>query len=164
MESIIPEIAHLFGNSFKFQIIGDGGTKNLLEEKIITLGVSNVELLPPVDRKNLIKYYSNTDILFLHLNKLPAFKRVIPSKIFEYVAIGKPIVAGLSGYSASFVKENIEHAYLFDPGDVEECANCFLKSSSHVGDTKSVKHFVNKFSRGKIMDMLAKQIMSIAPN
>ena len=55
----------------------------------------------------------STDVLFLHLNDYSAFRKVIPSKIFEYAATGKPIVAGVSGYAAEFLRhENPMHKYL----------------------------------------------------
>ena len=47
-------------------------------------------------------------ILFIHLNAYPAFEKVLPSKIFEYAATGKPILAGVSGYSADFIRNNLK--------------------------------------------------------
>ena len=72
----------------------------------------------------LLEYYKNADILFLHLKNIAAFKRVLPSKVFEYGALGKPIVAGVSGYSANFIKQNLQINYCFEAlnhlGDVHQ--------------------------------------------
>jgi glycosyltransferase involved in cell wall biosynthesis len=164
METIVPEVAKQLGSKFKFQIVGDGSTCKLLEERITALGVGNVELLPPVERTQLIKHYRSADILFLHLNNVSAFKRVLPSKIFEYIALGKPIVAGLNGYSARFIKKNIGHAYLFNPGDIDECVSCIQKASTLVVNHNDIDRFIEKYSREHIMENMANHIIPIASN
>lgn len=55
-------------------------------------------------REDLLRVYRHADVLFLHLNNLKAFRRVLPSKIFEYAATNKPIWGGLSGYAGRFAK------------------------------------------------------------
>ena len=164
MELIVPEVAKQLGSNFKFQIVGDGSTFKLLEERIKALDVGNVDLLPPVERKQLIKHYCTADILFLHLNNVSAFKRVLPSKLFEYIAVGKPIVAGLNGYSARFIKKNIGHACLFRPGDVDECILCIQKAIKVVVNHNDVDQFIKKYSRVNIMEKMANHIVSIASN
>ena len=75
--------------------------------------VDNVEICDPVNRDSLLIEYSNTDILFLCLNDKAAFLKVLPSKLFEYAATGKPILAGVSGYAAKFIDENIVGCEVF---------------------------------------------------
>jgi len=53
-------------------------------------------MLHPANRFKLITNYLKSHILVLHLNDYPAIKIVLPSKIFEYVVIGKPVWAGVS--------------------------------------------------------------------
>jgi len=161
LELIIPHVAQRMEGVFKFQIVGDGGTRNLLEKKIIELGLSNVDLFPPVGREQLIQYYDEADILFLHLNDLPVFKRVLPSKIFEYAALGKPIVAGLLGYSAQFVEDNISYAQQFYPTDIDGCVECLHNANMRDIRDIEVQLFVEKFSRKSIMDKMAQHILSI---
>ena len=162
LELIVPEVALKLGSSFRFQIIGDGSTRKLLGEKLARLGVENVELLLPVGRELLIQYYNQADTLFLHLNDVPAFKRVLPSKIFEYAALGKPIVAGLGGYSAKFIEENVEHSCLFNPGDVDGCVECVQSAVTLYVKPSAVDRFVEKFSREQIMEKMADHVLSIA--
>ena len=162
LELIVPEVALQLGSSFRFQIVGDGSTRKLLGERLARLGVENVELLLPVGRELLIQYYNQADILFLHLNDVPAFKRVLPSKIFEYAALGKPIVAGLGGYSAKFIEENVEHSCLFNPGDVDGCVGCVQSAVTFYVNPSAVDRFVEKFSREQIMEKMADHVLSIA--
>ena len=161
LETIVPQLAKQLGDNFRFVIVGDGGTAPLLKELILKEKISNVEIIPPVSRTELMNYYRKADILFLHLNDIPAFRRVLPSKIFEYGALGKPIVAGLSGYSANFIKEHLSYVNIFDPGNHESAYSCILKANSTKVPLDVVANFVKHYSRATIMNRLAKHILSV---
>lgn len=161
LETIIPAVATELGEQFRFRVIGDGGTRDQLEHEIAERNIGNIELLPPVSRDQLIRLYEEADIFFLHLNDLPAFKRVLPSKIFEYAAMGKPIVAGLNGYSAQFVQDNIPYGHLFSSGDVDGCIDCLRKAMQTEIDHQDVERFVGEFSRERIMESMAGHIHSL---
>ena len=90
-------------------------------------GCKNIVYLPPVKRDSLIKIYKSADILFLHLNDLNVFKKVLPSKLFEYVVTGKPIWAGISGYASDFTTSKIENAAVFLPCDIDSALLNFKK-------------------------------------
>ena len=117
-----------------------------------------LKFIDPIQRDLLINYYFKSDILFLHLNKLEAFKRSLPSKLFEYAVIGKPIIAGLSGYSEQFLSNHIPHAQSFTPGDVDACVD-LIESSDNISIRKTdIEYFIEKFSRKKIMSSLSDEI------
>lgn len=156
---ILPALAKRMEGRVQFRVIGDGGRKETLREALALLGVSNVELLPPVKRDNLIKLYQEADVLFLHLNDYNAFKKVLPSKLFEYAAMGKPIWAGVSGYAAEFMRLEITNSAVFHPCNVMEAELVFgelnLQYTAREG-------FLRKFARRNIMKEMAKEIITIA--
>ena len=161
LELVIPDIAKRLGISYRFVIIGDGGAFLLLKKAIQRENISNVELLSPVSRSELIKYYMAADIMFLHLNNIPAFRRVLPSKIFEYAALRKPIVAGLSGYSAQFLRDHVPYAFLFNPGDSKAAASCIFEAVDSKVPEETVTKFVTMYSRSSIMDRMVNQLINI---
>jgi len=110
LHEIVPQLAKRLGPNVRFKIIGDGGRKEALRAAVSKHGVGNVELLPPIGRRELVEAYKAADVLFLHLNDYPAFKKVLPSKVFEYGAMGKPVWAGISGFAATFVKAELSNA------------------------------------------------------
>ncbi|AKD56940.1 glycosyltransferase family 4 protein [Spirosoma radiotolerans] len=120
MHKIIPQAARQLGEGYRFVIFGSGGAKNELESRLRAENVTNVEIREPVSQAELVIHYQNADYLFLHLNDLAAFTRVLPSKLFEYGATDKPIVAGVAGYAASFVRQHLPNAVVFVPGDVAD--------------------------------------------
>lgn len=161
LHNIIPKLAKKFEGKLIFKLIGDGSRRKALEFEINKYKCSNVEIHAPVNRADLFRIYTSADILFLHLNDFPAFKKVLPSKLFEYGATGKPIWAGLSGYPAEFVNQNIENAAIFDPGDIKGAELSFTNLKIQ---TVNRAKFVKKFNRKKIMDKMARDIVNIIEN
>ena len=160
LENILPATAKCMGNKYQFLVIGGGGASSKLINTIKNNNVDNIEILAPIKREKLIKYYEDADILFVHLNDIPAFQRVLPSKIFEYAALRKPIVAGLSGYSAKFILDNVPYATIFNSGDVDGCVDAIKKAESLEIKDKNIDVFIEKFSLEKIMNKMATHILS----
>lgn len=157
LEKIIPEIAAKLEGQYLFRVIGDGSTRFLLEQAVLAKHLSNVEILNPMPRIVLIEEYQKADFLFLHLNDLRAFEKVLPSKIFEYAVFNKPIIAGVKGYARKFIKDNLENCILFDPTDAEDL---FQQLKAYQVAPVSYEAFVRKFARKKIMEEMAHSIIS----
>ena len=158
LHKIVPELGKKFKGLLKFKLIGDGSQKEKLVSAIKKLDCDNIEILPPLKRNFLIKVYKEADILFLHLNNYKAFKKVLPSKLFEYAALGKPIWAGIDGYAADFVNKNINNAAIFSPCNLEEAVKSFNKLEIC---TQPRPDFIKKFDRQKIMENMAKDIINL---
>ena len=158
LHAIIPELAKRMSN-IHFKIIGDGGRKRTLEIALAKIGVTNVELLPPVKRDELLEAYLAADVLFLHLNDYDAFEKVLPSKLFEYAASGKPVWAGVSGYAAEFIRSEISNAAVFHPCDVEGAAQSFAELTLQVSPRTD---FVTKYARSNISQKMAEDILAVA--
>ncbi len=158
LEHIVPQGAQALAGQARFRIIGDGGRHHQLTAGLGGAGTALVELLPPVPRAELITQYRQADILFLHLNDYRAFDKVLPSKIFEYAATGKPILAGVKGYAREFLKANVVGAEVFDPGDTGQLAQAFarLRAGPDVHDRTD---FITRFSRQAIMRELARNVV-----
>jgi glycosyltransferase involved in cell wall biosynthesis len=152
---IIPGLAKAFRDSHEFWVVGDGGQRSHLEHAVSDL--SNVKIMSPVSRKDLLALYRSSDIMFLHLNDYPAFRKVLPSKLFEYAVTGKPIVAGVAGYAAQFLQQ-VTGAVVFQPCHVEG-------GVAAIRDVKpgpvSRQPFVERYSRAQLMQELAGSLLAV---
>ncbi len=153
---IIPELGQLLKDDVNFRIIGAGGKLELLQQKLKINNSDNVQLVGPMKRDELMGEYLKADVLFLHLNDYEAFKKVLPSKIFEYAFMRKPIWGGLSGYAALFAEE-IENAAIFHPCDAKGGAEAFRKLRF---EETPRKDFIKKYARKNIMSLMADDILS----
>ncbi len=157
LHKIIPMFAKKLGDRVTLRLIGGGGRLKELQDALKLMDVGNVELVPPMAREDLIQEYEAAEVLFLHLNNYEAFKKVLPSKLFEYAALGKPILAGVSGYAAQFLSQEVLNSSIFTPCDVDSAIIAF--ESLLVQDINREK-FIEKYSRKKIMKNLSEDIVS----
>ena len=88
-----------------FLFVGGGARKAALEQRVAREGFSNVTMLPSVAKAEIGRYISVTDVALVPLKKSDTFKTVIPSKIFENAAAGKPILLGVEGESQAIIQK-----------------------------------------------------------
>lgn len=161
LHAILPALAQRAGGRLRFSVIGDGGRRELLLRSLREAGVGSVELLPPLSRPALIEAYAGADILFLHLNAHAAFEKVLPSKIFEYAATGKPIWAGVAGHAARFIREEVANAAVFVPCDAAD-ALLQLESLRLCHEPRAA--FSARYARGSIAAAMARDVLRLARN
>lgn len=162
LHKIIPGAAKQLDGFYSFTIIGDGGARKKLESSLQEFDVKNVELLDPVSRNEIIEEYKKADILFIHLNDLQVFRKVLPSKIFELALVEKPILAGVQGYAREFLKENVNGAFVFDPGDVEGLIQQIREIEKLYESGRKIDNsdFAKKYDRKKINREMVNSILS----
>lgn len=159
LHAVLPQLALRLGGRVQFRVIGDGGRRELLLDLLRKTGVQNVEVLPPMPRPALLEAYSVADILFLHLNAHAAFEKVLPSKIFEYAATGKPIWAGVAGYAARFIEAEVPNAAVFVPCNVSQAIEKL--DGLNLQDAPRRK-FVEQFARRNVARAMANDIWDLA--
>lgn len=156
LEKLIPQAADLLSERYEFVVIGDGGSKRKLVDSCGSR--ENVKLIAPISRTELMEHYSNADILMMHLNDYDAFKKVLPSKIFEYAATGKPILAGVSGFAAEFTEQHVENAAIFEPCNADSLVRSLEFLDLSMRDRMDFK---KQFARTNIMDDMARDVLSL---
>lgn len=157
LHHIIPALATRLQGRVRFRIIGAGGCIDDLRKACASL--ENVELTPPQERTEIVKAYQSADVLFLHLNDQQALRRVLPSKLFEYAASGKPVWAGVAGYAAQFITREMDNAAVFTPCDAEAAIQAF---DSLMIEHRPRKEFISRFSRERIMTQMAREILDLS--
>ena len=107
LEIIVGAAEKIEDNNILFLVVGEGLEKRrllrLTKEKHLDNKILFLDALPRDKIKNI---YQLSDILFLQLKDLVIFNRTIPSKIFEYLGSGVPIIYGLKGVAADILNES----------------------------------------------------------
>ncbi len=100
------EAARLLRNDdrFAFVMAGGGAERARLVEKRDAFGLSNVIMLEQMAKEDMPRLWSICDASLVLLRDLPLFTSVIPSKIFESMAMGVPILLGVRGESAAIIE------------------------------------------------------------
>ncbi|MEM7571974.1 MAG: glycosyltransferase family 4 protein [Bacteroidota bacterium] len=102
-----------------FLFIGDGAEKARLLKRVEEESFDNVSMLDPVPKSAIVRYLSIIDVALVNLRRSDTFKTVIPSKIFENAAMGKPILLGVEGESQAII-EKYDAGLCFIPEDRED--------------------------------------------
>ncbi|MBV9727174.1 MAG: glycosyltransferase, partial [Gammaproteobacteria bacterium] len=156
LHEVLPQLAAALRGRARFVVIGDGGRRAALEHAVA--GSGNVELRRPLARAALLHEYRCADVLFLHLGALRSFEAVLPSKVFEYAALGKPVLAGVAGYAAQFIRDEVVNSAVFTPGNVPEAVKGL--ESLQLGD-RPRPEFIRKYSRGHIVRAMASDVFAL---
>ncbi len=102
----VLEAAKLYGDDDRVVIllIGEGAEKENLKKQAKSLKLKNVLFYDQIGKQELPEYYEMSDIILVTLRNLPLFRHVIPSKIFEIMAMERPILISVDGESRKLVE------------------------------------------------------------
>ena len=113
-------------------------------------------------REELVRCYREADALFLHLKDVPMFKRTIPSKIFEYVSTGKPVVYGVEGVAKKILKDELGCEYSFSPGNSQELKKTLNKLLEDFRTEKVSGGDMETLKRKYLRSRLSKRFVDIS--
>ena len=89
--------------------------KRRLRHRVAELGLRNVTLLPSVPHDQVPALLAAADICLVPLRNVPLFSSFIPSKMFECLAAGRPVIGAVAGEAAQILRE--AGAQVVRPGD-----------------------------------------------
>ncbi len=112
-----PEIHFLF--------VGEGAEKSKLVQRAGELKLANTTFLDPVGKNEVRELYELADICLVPLRNIPLFDAFIPSKLFEMLAMGRPIIGSLRGEAAEILKRS-GAALIVEPEDSHALADAVL--------------------------------------
>ncbi len=147
--------------NIQFVFVGAGVEADRLKKKAEKMNLDNVMFIPYKPASEIKRYMLAADALLVHLKDDPLFSITIPSKIQTYLAVGRPIIAGVRGDAAGLIKES-GAGVIVPPENPEELAkgiikiaNLRLEDRERIGKNGSVYYennlsfdiAVNKFER-----------------
>lgn len=98
----------------RFLLVGNGAERQMLKDEAARRGLSNVVFGPPQPKERMPAVWSLCDVALIHLKDSPAFAEVIPSKMFEAMGMGLPLLLVAPRGEASHIVE-ADRAGLFVP-------------------------------------------------
>jgi glycosyltransferase involved in cell wall biosynthesis len=117
---------HAQGRDVRLLMLGDGARKAALQDEAQRLGLANVRFVGTVPKDQVARYWSLLDVSVIHLRRTELFTTVIPSKLFECMGMGLPVLHGVAGESADIVeREGV--GLVFEPENVEQLVDGLLR-------------------------------------
>tara|TARA_Y100000022_G_scaffold200756_1_gene218682 strand:+ start:17530 stop:18756 length:1227 start_codon:yes stop_codon:yes gene_type:complete len=145
-------------SNIKFLFVGEGAEKNKILDLAKTLDLKNCIFLPNQSRSVVPDILKRCSIGLVSLKYIELFKTVIPSKIFEYMAMGLPILfCGPAGEASDIIIEN-DCGFLVKNDSPQELRNEIIKIKNIdlIEKQSNSKKASKKFERSE----LAKEMLS----
>jgi glycosyltransferase involved in cell wall biosynthesis len=86
-----------------FLFVGEGAEKQKLKQLAERLSLGNLTFLDEQPRERLLGFYRASDVSLVPLRRLAIFQKVLPSKLFELMGVGCPIICSVEGEAARLV-------------------------------------------------------------
>jgi glycosyltransferase involved in cell wall biosynthesis len=86
-----------------FLFVGEGAEKERLKRLSDELQLSNSTFVDEQPREKILAFYRASDVSLVPLKRLPIFRKVLPSKLFELMGIGCPVICSVEGEAADLV-------------------------------------------------------------
>ena len=113
-------------DDIKFILIGSGPEKSKLIELAKKLKLKNVEFRDPVKKTEISRVLSEADVTVFILRNLPLYKYGISlNKLFDYLALGKPII--LAGNPVNNPVKESNCGLTVPPEDPKALAEAIIK-------------------------------------
>jgi glycosyltransferase involved in cell wall biosynthesis len=109
-----------------FLLVGEGADKGRLVELTKDQGLSNVRFLPQQPRERIPAIIKASDVCVVMLKKAQIFKTVIPTKMLEFMACGRPVILGVDG-QARQVLEEAEGGIYTQPNHPDALADTIIR-------------------------------------
>jgi glycosyltransferase involved in cell wall biosynthesis len=109
-----------------FMIVGSGAELRDLQQQASERGLGNVTFVGRVEHGDIASYWHLSDITLVLLKDIPLFRTVIPSKIFEAMATGTPIITNVRGELQTLL-EPLGTAEIIEPSSLKALVDAIEK-------------------------------------
>jgi len=114
-------------NNIKFILLGSGPVKEKLQIQKNEQQLNNVFFFDAVSKTQMPAIIKTIDVSIVPLRKLELFLGAIPSKIFENLAMEKPVILGVDGEARELFVNQGNCALYSEPENVEALKDNVLK-------------------------------------
>lgn len=115
LDTVLVAARQLASTRARFVFVGEGADRPRLERIAREMELDNVTFLPVQPRDRMPDIYRSADVCLVSLRPAPLFTAALPSKIFEIMGCGRPILAAVEGEAAELIART-GAGYVTTPG------------------------------------------------
>ena len=134
-----------------FLVVGEGAEKARIISLARARGLDNVRFVDQQQREKIPAYISTSDACLVLLKKTELFKTVLPTKMLEFMACGRPVILGVDGHARQ-VLEQAKAGVFVEPEDAGALGEAVMRLAADpvLGETMGRNgrhHVLRYFSR-----------------
>lgn len=155
--TIIEAARRLEASGVEFRLIGDGQERPAIEAELARSGPSNVELVDAVPVERLVHEITEATICLGVFGTSDKALRVVPNKVFECVAVGRPVVtADTPSVRRAFPVGSLALVPPGDPDALAEEIRRLLADPDRRAEmvTTALTHYDRTYSAARLAELL----------
>ena len=144
LQATLPEIVFLF--------VGEGADKERLVSLAQDKGLLNVLFLPQQPREKIPSIIRASDVCLVPLRKADVFKTVIPTKMLEFMACGRPVILGVDGQARQVLEEAQAGVFVEPENQV-----ALVQAIKHLYQDSTLRQTLGRNGRNYIVEHLSRE-------
>jgi len=149
-------------NFVQFWIVGDGAERASLEQQAREQGLDNVIFTGLVPKDQVDTVLASCDACLVHLRGTELFGTVIPSKVFEMLAMEIPIIMGVRGQAQQIVLD-AHGGVAMTPDDPQSLLDALNEVAAHRGRyTRGREYVAEHFDRNRLASRMLDVLAEVA--
>jgi glycosyltransferase involved in cell wall biosynthesis len=140
-----------------FAFIGEGPAKESLVASVRERRKHNISFHPQVPIEEVPSVLASSDALLIPLSAHPTFADFIPSKLYDSMAVGRPVILAARGEAARIVHET-GSGLVVEPEKPEELAEAALWLADHPQEAKEMGKRGREFARTRLRLVQAERL------
>lgn len=163
----VLEVAHALRNEkqFLFVFVGEGAEKDNLKKQARELALENVQFIDAQPKSRVPAFYAACDLGLVTLRKTPLFQEVLPSKIFEYLGMERPVLLSVDGDARALV-ETARAGEFVPPEDVPAMVAAIRRLASDRAALRAMgkrgrEHVIAHYDRRVLAERYAKLLHEV---
>jgi glycosyltransferase involved in cell wall biosynthesis len=151
------DAAERVGALADFAFVGEGPAKRLIVDQARDKELANVHFHPQVPLEEITPILRGSDVLLVTLSAHPTFEQFVPSKLIDFMAVGRPVLLAAAGESARLV-ESADAGIVVAPEDPDALADAVRWLHAHPNEAAEMGRRGREFARTRLRSGHAQQL------
>jgi len=149
-----------------FVFVGEGARKAELKRRAAELALPNVQFMDQQPKERIPLFYAACDIGLVTLRNTPLFQDVLPSKIFEYLGMERPVIISVDGEARRLV-ENADAGVFVPPEDPQALVDAVRRLARDSGRLEAMgrsgrRYVLENYDRSVLAERYAEILGRVA--
>lgn len=144
-----------------FFFAGSGAERARVEQLVAERGLRNVRLIPRQPKEAMPALWSLCDVAIVPLRDTPVFATVIPSKIFESMGMGVPILMSLPDGEATAIVRGTASGVCVPPEDPQAMAEAVVRLADAPLEMAALRRQARAAAPGFSREALASRMLGV---
>jgi glycosyltransferase involved in cell wall biosynthesis len=163
IDTIVRAAKLLEDDGIRFRLLGKGQERAAVERLVQELDVQNVELHDPVPLDELAAHIARAALCLGIFGTTAKAARVVPNKVFEYLAVGRPVLTAATPAIASAFADEVAVVPPGQPDALAAKVRLLVGNPAELSRLATAGHarFARDYARAPLTRLLAKHLAEL---